>query len=591
MRRASRLASQLTPANVSHTPSHIDLHAVRHDTPEPCDLAHHTYVPGPDSAMFSIVQMQAFATTHISYGTLTPDILPELLACVADPTTQIFIDPSSAIGQQHTTAAAPQDVKQTVLELEKHSQDHSHYSALRPLCVVYPQCANEVALVAKLCHRHHIPCNPMGTRTGLEGGSLAVIPGVTVDMSRMNRIIKVYPEEMLVEVEPGVKKSQLQQHLAKLGFYFPVDPGSDACLGGYANTNASGILFGGTMTKCTRQLEIVTAQGEIMITRTRAQKTSAGYNLHNLIIGSEGTLCLITRLLVEIKKIPKTQLTCQVVFPSTKDATMFVNDLIQEGMSELMRIELLNQTGMQSINAYSQTNYVELPTLFIELGAKNNVMLNSCQDILQETGKRYNMVDYYSTSDPTESNTVWNARKMAFFAAMTQYQRLCHDSACPTCGTTPLGNKPENTRMALLGTDMCVPIHLLSDIAAWTEDQFASRGMPCVLVGHVGDGNFHCAMPFNANCPYESKCVKSIHRAMLLKSISVGGTITGEHGIGMGKMAYLPLERGPTAMRWMMAIKQSLDPHYIFNCFKVFTPQMCECLPEDDGDVKNNDDK
>lgn len=320
---------------------------------------------------FSVASLQR-AGAAAGFTAVTPAILAELKACVADPAKQFTVTESLL----DTATFAQSPVARAV-------SDRSHFDALPCSVVVYPASTEEVSRLMRVCFRHRVAVNPAGTRTGLEGSSLSVVPGVVVNMSRMDRILKLSREEMLIEVQPGIEKVMLNAQLKKEGLFFPVDPGSNACVGGYANTGASGTLSYkyGTMRENCRQMTVVMSDGRVMVTRTRAPKSSVGYNLHQLLIGSEGTLCIVTELILVVRPIPSAMLAARVQFPSTRQVCDFVTALIAAGVTQLARAELLNALMMRGVNKYSKTDYPEAPTLFLEFHGTTAEVRASAENI------------------------------------------------------------------------------------------------------------------------------------------------------------------------------------------------------------------
>lgn len=501
-----------------------------------------------------------------NYGRLTLNIVDELKVCVHDPEKQILVDFDllRAVEKDNLDLYDEQAYERAISQ--KHAHDRSHCDPVPALCVVFPSTTEETAELVKVCQKHRIPIQPSGTRTGLEGSSIPIVPGVTFDMARyMNKIIDIYPNEQLVEVECGVEKIKLQRYLKERGYYFPVDPGSNACLGGYASTNGSGTFINSNMQTYTRALTVVTANGEIMRTRSRAVKTSAGMNLHGLIVGSEGSLCLVTRLLLVIKPLPKVTLSCRVQFPTTLDATNFVVKMKTSGLQSLTRCEFLNEEAMFAVNQYSKTDYEVKPTLILECHLTSTQEVEPAEEHIKKIGSETNYTSYIATADEKEYEQLWAARKDALFAAYKLYK------CPPQCGNT--NKKP---RIAVFVTDVCVPLPNLPAVITQTENDYHAEGFPCIIAAHIADGNYHCFIPHDTNDAKQVDILNKLNAKMIQNAIQNGGSSTGEHGTGLVRMPFLEEERGPTAMHWMRAIKGALDPNALMNPYKVFTPNICE---------------
>lgn len=504
------------------------------------------------------------------YGDLTPDVVKELIACVSNPKEQCIIDTKLIEFVKTNKLANPNilDDETTLSQsiAPRFSHDRSHFDAIPALCVIAPDNEAEVQKIMKVCNKYKIPVHPSGARTGLEGGSLPIIPGVTLDMTRMCNIVELIESEQLVVVEPGVEKLKLQKWLKERGYFLRVDPGSAARMGGYANTNASGTYIDSNMQKFVRTMNVVTAQGDIMKTRSRSPKTSAGYNLQGIIIGSEGTLCVVTQITLKVCPIPPVILSARMQFPTTKHVTSFTSAMLQSGYPALVRAELLNEEAVSAVNAYSNTTFDVKPTLLLECHLTDKSEVAAHEALIKRVATQHSYLNYVATASDEEYEQIWSARKDALFAALKAYKP-------PTHYTLPPDHKKKVT---IFVTDVCVPIPYLPEIIDATEKDFAQHHLGTCAVGHVGDGNFHMLSSYDANDPQQVKAITECNARMLRKAISLGGTITGEHGVGMGKMWALEEERGPVAMKMMRDIKLALDPNCIMNPFKVFTPYTCE---------------
>ena len=425
-----------------------------------------------------------------------------------------------------------------------------------------PASTEEVSRIMKVCFEHSIPVTPSGTRTGLEGGSLQILPGVMLDMSNMSQVLELMAEANLVRVQPGVEKLQLNNWLKKYGLFFPVDPGSNACVGGYASTGASGTLSMryGTMRDNVRTMVVVLSDGRVMKTRSLAVKSSVGYNLHQLLMGTEGTLGVITELTLEVMKIPPAVMASRACFPTTRLVTEYVSKLLSSGLSnQLARAELLNAQAMACVNKYDGTNYPIAPTLFLEFHGGNLTEVQLACDTASKIAASLGAKSFDSTTDEKEINTMWQARRNALFAAFRARDDYEHKH-----------------RLKVFVSDVCVPPYELSNAVAETEKEFEEKKIHCPIAGHVGDGNFHCLIPYDPEDKSEAETVKALNDRMVMRAIKAGGTASGEHGVGIGKMKFLEAELGPVAMDIMRKIKHALDPKGILNPYKVFTPLVCE---------------
>ncbi len=492
-----------------------------------------------------------------NYGKVTEAVLRELITCVESPVQQVAINDPFLKSVLSSTQSA--ESKSSSTALKRCSQDRSHFDPIPASVVISVRSTEEVSKLMKVCYRHRIPVNPSGTRTGLEGSSLPLIPGVVIDIANMNKVLSLSTEEMLVEVQPGVEKFALNKWLKDKGYFFAVDPGSNACMGGYASTGASGTLSAkyGTMRENVRSMTVVLADGRIMKTRTRAVKSSVGYNLHQLFIGSEGTLCIVTELVLKVLPIPRNVLAARALFPSARCVSECVAVLANRGVSQLARAELLNAIAMDSVNKHENTSYPVAPTLFLEFhGTSADDVSRACKET-EEVAKSCGCTKFESTDNEKEIDKMWEARRNAFFAA---FKARTH--------TRPL---------AVFVSDVCVPVHKLPEAVDDTEKDFATNSkLPCPIIGHVADGNFHCLIPYDPHDPAEVAEITALNARMVRRALAVGGTASGEHGVGLGKMMFLEEERGPVAVDAMRRIKKALDPYNIMNPFKVFTPLLCE---------------
>ncbi|MEO0344551.1 MAG: FAD-linked oxidase C-terminal domain-containing protein [Pseudomonadota bacterium] len=436
-------------------------------------------------------------------------------------------------------------LSQTQSIRDLHGQNETYFAAMPPDAVFFPETSEDVAAAVKICAKHGCPIVPWGVGTSLEGHALAVKGGVTFSFQNMASVIEILPQDLSVRVQPGVTREVLNQELRATGLFFPIDPGANATIGGMAATRASGTtaVRYGTMRENILAMTVVMADGCIIKTGTRAKKSSAGYDLNHLLIGSEGTLGIITELTLKLHGQPEAIGAAICAFPSVERAVNTTIQCIQMGIP-VARMELVDAISMKCINAYSKTDYPEEPHLFMEFhGTKASVTEQSqmVETIAQELGGN----GFQWTTKPEERTQLWSARHTAYWAIKAHW--------------------PERQGMS---TDVCVPISQLAEAIAAAQKDVAAHGLPGPIVGHVGDGNYHVLLLSDPNQPSELQVAKDIAARMAEHALQLGGTITGEHGIGMGKMALLESEYGPS-VQTMSAIKRALDPQNILNPGKI----------------------
>lgn len=426
---------------------------------------------------------------------------------------------------------------------EQHSHDESWHAPRLPDAVCFPGGTNEVSRIVAVCARHRVPVVPFGTGTGLEGGTVAGAGGVCIDTSRMNAVLRVSAEDMDCTVQAGVTRKQLDSYLHDSGLFFPIDPGADASLGGMAATRASGTnaVRYGTMRDNVLSLTGVMADASVVTTGRRPRKSAAGYDLTRLFIGSEGTLAIITELTLRLHGRPEAISAARVYFEGVEGAVDTAIQTIQHGIP-IARIELLDAPQMAAINRYSGTNYAEKVALFLEFhGSEASVreQAEAVSGICSELGGS----GFEWTVFEEERRAMWSARHAAAYAAMA---------------VRP-GAK-------VYATDVCVPISRLADCIRETREDVAKSGLETsFLLGHIGDGNFHYVFLVDPGNPAEYGTVQDLSERMVHRAVAMGGTCTGEHGIGIGKQKFLELEFGEAAIGVMRAIKAALDPHDILN--------------------------
>ncbi|WP_112183731.1 FAD-linked oxidase C-terminal domain-containing protein [Ralstonia sp. GX3-BWBA] len=430
-----------------------------------------------------------------------------------------------------------------------HGRDESAYDPMLPDAVVFAQTTEEVAAVAKLCFEHEIPLIPYGAGSSLEGHLLAVAGGVSLDLSQMNHVLSVHPEDLTVTVEPGVTRKQLNTEIRDTGLFFPIDPGADASIGGMCATRASGTnaVRYGTMRENVLNLTVVTADGRIIKTANRARKSSAGYDLTRLFIGSEGTLGIITEITLKLYPQPEAVSAAVCAFASMGDAVSAVIDTIQMGVP-IARVEFVDALAIRAINQYDKLTLPEMPTLFFEFhGSEHGVQEQA--ETVQQIASEHKGQGFEWATRPEDRSRLWNARHNAYFAFL---------QLKPGCRAVT--------------TDVCVPISRLADCVVETEKDLLASALqlPAPIVGHVGDGNFHVALLIDPNKPEELEEAERINQRIVARAIAMDGTCTGEHGVGLHKMDFLIAEHGNDAIDLMRSIKQALDPKHILNPGKIF---------------------
>ncbi|QCK86943.1 FAD-binding protein [Phreatobacter aquaticus] len=427
----------------------------------------------------------------------------------------------------------------------QHGRDQSRHEMHMPDAVCRVLSTEEVAGIVKLCAAHSVPIVPFGAGSSLEGALIPLHGGVSVDLTGMNQILDVRAEDLDVTVQAGVTRKQLNAYLRDTGLFFPVDPGADATIGGMAATRASGTnaVRYGTMRENVVSLTVVLADGRIIKTRSRAKKSSAGYDLTAVFVGSEGTLGIITEVTVRLYGIPEVMAAAICAFPSVDAAVDTVIQTIQMGLP-ISRMELLDDRTIEAVNAYSKLDLPVTPTLFFEFaGSQSSV--DEQAEIVEELAKGEGATNWKWSKDADERAKLWQARHDVHWAIRAQ-----------------------NPGKVGFGTDVCVPISALADVLRETRRDTAQHSFSTTLVGHVGDGNFHLGMQIDPEDPDELNQALKVYDRMVERTLAAGGTCTGEHGVGIGKMKYMRAEHGD-AIDVMHLIKNALDPKNILNPGKV----------------------
>ena len=463
---------------------------------------------------------------------LAPDIQPR------EVPAELMAALQTRFGAQCSTALAVR---------EQHGRDESVYDVPPPAAVVFAQSTQDVADAVALAARYRVPVIPFGVGSSLEGHLLAVQGGISIDVSRMNTVLSINAEDLTVTVQPGVTRKAVNEAVKSEGLFFPIDPGADASIGGMAATRASGTnaVRYGTMRENVLALEVVTASGEVIRTGTRAKKSSAGYDLTRLMVGSEGTLGVITEVTLKLYPLPEAISAATSSFPSIEAAVRTTIQVIQMGIP-IARCELIDAGTVRMVNAHSKLGLREEHMLLMEFhGSPASVkeQAETVQEIASEFGG--NAFEWATT--PEERTRLWTARHNAYFAAI---------QSKPGCRA--------------VSTDTCVPISRLADCLLDSVAEADASGIPYFLVGHVGDGNFHFGYLIDPTKPEEREQAEVLNNLLVARALSLEGTCTGEHGVGLHKMDFLLTEAGSGAVDMMRTIKRALDPHNILNPGKIF---------------------
>ena len=413
--------------------------------------------------------------------------------------------------------------------------------------VVFPKTNEEISSIVKLCNTHNTPIVSFGTGTSLEGHVLGNEDGITLSLEKMNRVLSINAEDFDCRVQAYVTRKQLNEELKDKGVFFPIDPGADASIGGMTATSASGTMAVkyGTMKTAVTGLTVVLASGEIIKTGTRTKKSAAGYNLTNLFIGSEGTLGIISEIHLRLSPIPDSIMSAICQFSNLESAVLTAQEIIQYGVP-IARIEMLNKDQMEMCIKYSNLENIESkPTLFFEFHGSQNANRESIEMVESLTDN--NNGSKFKWADSTEErNKLWQARHDAYYAV-----------------------KAHRNNIKVYVTDICVPISNLTDSIKFAEKEIQNYGLRAPMVGHVGDGNFHVAIIYEPEKEESYKVIREFSDKLIDKALSLEGTITGEHGIGLQKKEYL-IKQHPDNISLMQGIKKALDPKNIMNPGKIF---------------------
>ena len=428
-----------------------------------------------------------------------------------------------------------------------HARGEDIFDPVLPLGVAFPKSTEEVSKIVKICNDNSVPIVPFGTGTSLEGHVLGNEKGIAVSLENMNNILNVNAEDFDCRVEAFVTRKQLNEELKDKGLFFPIDPGADASLGGMAATSASGTMAVryGTMRTVIIGLTIVLPNGDIIKTGTRTKKTSAGYNLTNLFIGSEGTLGIITEVHIRLSPIPESIMSAVCQFTDLESAVLSAQEIIQYGVP-IARIEMLNKDQMEiSINYSKLENLEAKPTLFYEFHGSENSNRESIE-VVEEISKNNNGNEFKWAENIEERNKLWKARHDVYYSVKSQLPNI-----------------------KVYTTDICVPISNLVECIKFAEVEIKKYGLQAPMVGHVGDGNFHSTIIYDPNKKEDHKMIRDFSDKLIEKALELDGTVTGEHGIGINKKKYLKKQH-PDNLPLMQILKKSIDPNNIMNPGKIF---------------------
>jgi D-lactate dehydrogenase (cytochrome) len=439
--------------------------------------------------------------------------------------------------------------------LSDHGRSEAYHASQPPDVVVFPETTQELAAIVKLCADLGMPIVPFGAGTSLEGNAAAVAGGVCFDFARMNKILKIHDKDMDVVVQPGITRKQLNAQLRDTGLFFPIDPGADASIGGMASTRASGTMAVryGTMKDNVMALEVVLADGRVIRTSQRARKSSAGYDLTRLFVGAEGTLGVITEITLKLHPWPQAISSAVCSFGTLYDAVETAIEIIQCSIP-VARVELLDEVMMRSINGYSKLGYREAPTLFFEFHGTDASVAEQA-GFAQAIAADHGGLGFEWASAAEERTRLWHARDNTLYAGLSL--------------------KPGARAMI---TDVCVPISRLAECLVDTRRDVDENNLIAPVVGHVGDGNFHMLILIDPANSEEVARAKALHARMVRRAIAMEGTCTGEHGVGLGKIAFLRDELGES-VDVMRSIKAALDPKGLMNPGKIFLPASSEVRP------------
>ncbi|OOV89179.1 FAD-binding oxidoreductase [Pseudomonas sp. MF4836] len=455
------------------------------------------------------------------------------------PLPQAFLDAMhQLLGDRFSTATAVR---------EHHGRDESLYDPVLPDAVAYAHSVDDISAILGLCHQHRVPVIPYGSGSSLEGHLLAVHGGISLDVSAMDQVLSFEPQDLSITVQPGITRKALNEYLRASGLFFPIDPGADASIGGMCATRASGTnaVRYGTMRENVLGLTAVLADGRVMRSGSRAKKSSAGYDLARLFIGSEGTLGVISEITLKLHPQPEAISAAVCSFASVEGAVQTVIETIQMGVP-VARAELVDTLAIQALNRHFKLTLQESPTLFLEFHGNAASVAEQAQTV-EELADGNQGTGFQWATQQEERNRLWSARHNALFAFL---------QLKPGCRA--------------LSTDVCVPLSKLAECVVGAESDLRQSYLPAPIFGHVGDGNFHVCLLLDPNKPEELVEAERLNHAIVHRALAAGGTCTGEHGVGLHKIDFMVEEHGQVAIDTMRAIKQALDPQNLMNPGKIF---------------------
>jgi D-lactate dehydrogenase (cytochrome) len=463
-----------------------------------------------------------------------------------NPVTPELID-------QLTTILGADSVSTARADIDLHAKDQSQHHAVPPEVVIWPTDAQQVADVLKLANEHHVPVTPWGVGTGLEGNSIPVKKGILMSFERMAKIVEVHADDFQVTVQPGIGHKDLNAQLARFGLFFPPDPGANATVGGMLANNAAGIRtvkYGASKDNVLR-MQVALADGRLIHVGSRSVKQSAGYDLLHLFVGSEGTLGVITEATLKLVPIPQFMSAAIATFPSIKSAVETVVAVRGSGLDPAA-LELIDATHTKMLREAEGVDLTDAPTLFMEFHAAQESGLSAGLEMVKEICDEMGATSFRSTTDATERKKLWHARHASYEIMVRSH--------------------PDKTFFI---NDVAVPISAYPELIAYVEQLRDQRHITCYMIGHAGDGNIHVEFPFSGDAEYQNAL--ETNGLIVLKAIELGGTATGEHGVGIGKAKYMPNEHGD-GLEVMRTIKQTLDPNGILNPGKIFIETEHEAL-------------
>jgi D-lactate dehydrogenase (cytochrome) len=429
--------------------------------------------------------------------------------------------------------------------LLQHSRDESYHTPVSPDVVVYPSTVEEISSIMAYANEHKLPVTPFGAGSSLEGHCIPVNGGISLNFQEMNEVVEVLPEDFLVKVQPGVTRTQLNLALKKHGLFFPVDPGADATIGGMAATNASGTtsVKYGIMRDQVKNLQVVLADGKVINTGGLAAKSSAGYHLTSLFVGSEGTLGVFAEITLKVYGIPEAVLAARCTFQTVQAAVEAAGAVLSSGTG-IARMELVDERSIVQVNKNSDTSYTEAPTLFLEFHG-NPASVSYEASLTKELLESFGGLEWVEERDSKARAKLWEARHHLAYAFKHGY-----------------------SGKSMMFTDVCLPLSQLSGAIVHARQVMDEIGIPGAVLGHIGDGNFHAILMYNPNDELEREKADKVNESIVEYALQKGGTCTGEHGIGIGKAKYLAIEHADT-LPIMSGIKKQLDPNNILNPGKI----------------------